>query len=245
MWVSKSIPSALALLGLVAFARSSRHAVPGATVVRSRLRLTSAPLRAFRRGGWPEADWGFFMGRAGVYVRMRAHGRASIKALMQGDPYIIVSATEYRDEERSAGDSDAGIMEQLADDIFSLHADVVELTTSLDKDPATAGASDVAWGHEKTNTSHCFRSDLREQVRQHQAALAEGGFLQEGGESGGGAGEGYLWGVESAQLEELQLLSFVALAGLEPEVRFPLIGPFFFHSFPTSQYLYNYTSSRS
>lgn len=31
--------------------------------------------------------------------------------------------------------------------------------------------------------------------------------------------ESYMWKTTSAQMEEMQLLSFVALAGLEPEVR--------------------------
>ena len=75
----------------------------------------------------------------------------------------------------------------------------------------------VGWGHEKTDTSHCFRSDLRGQVRRHQAALGEGRFLE--GKSPQEAAQPFLWLVQSAELEELQLLSFVALAGLEPEVR--------------------------
>jgi hypothetical protein len=154
--------------------------------------------------------------RAGVYVRVRAASRASIKALTQDDPFIIVSAKEYCDEERSGTGGD---MQAKADQVCALHAEIVELTTRMDKAPVLGGGDDVevGWGHEKTDTSHCFRSDLRQQVRRHQTALAEGKFLE--GKSAQELAQPFLWRVQSAELEELQLLSFVALAGLEPEVR--------------------------
>ena len=153
--------------------------------------------------------------RAGVFVRIRAASRVSIKALTQGDPYVIVSAKEYCDEERSGTGGD---MHGLADQVCALHADIVELTTKMDKAPVVDSGDEaqVGWGHEKTDTSHCFRSDLRGQVRRHQAALGEGRFLE--GKSPQEAAQPFLWLVQSAELEELQLLSFVALAGLEPEV---------------------------
>ena len=62
---------------------------------------------------------------------MRAAGRVSIKALMQGDPYIVVSAAEYRDEERTGS---GAALQQLADEVVTLHADIVELTTDMDKE---------------------------------------------------------------------------------------------------------------
>ena len=35
----------------------------------------------------------------GVFVRMRAASRVSVRGVCQGDPYVIVSASEYLDEE--------------------------------------------------------------------------------------------------------------------------------------------------
>jgi len=180
----------------------------------------------------------------GVFVRMRAASRVSIKALVEGDPYIIVSAVEYLDEKQG----EVVVAPSLAEELYKVHSDIVELTTKLDKSPLSTNDLDVEWGHEKTDTSQCFRTSLASQLRLHQSRLAEGKFLEGATENdafgtalpttpppssdtpaAGDAGdlvqptsppdESYMWKTTSAQMEEMQLLSFVALAGLEPEVR--------------------------
>jgi len=192
---------------------------------------------------------------------MRAASRVSIKGLIEGDPYIIVSANEFLDEEQG----EVAVSPSLAEELFKVHSDIVELTKKMDKSPLSSKDLDVEWGHEKTDTSLCFRSDLGTQLRLHQSRLAEGKFLEEitnededealssapepfsppqpapaqlditteqervTPQEGVMSQEGviaeaqphgsYLWKTRSAQMEETQLLSFVALAGMEPEVR--------------------------
>eukprot|EP00802_Teleaulax_amphioxeia_P024113 Tamp_24773.p1 GENE.Tamp_24773~~Tamp_24773.p1 ORF type:complete len:318 (+),score=75.98 Tamp_24773:124-954(+) len=145
----------------------------------------------------------------GVFVRMRAASRVSVKGVCQGDPYIIVSANEYLDEEPE----ETALPESLSEQVYALHRDIVDLTLKMDGSPLEKGEGEVEWGHERTDTSHCLRSDLRQQLRSHQGVLAEGKFLD------GEEKEGLMWKLTSPQMEELQLLSFVALAGLDPEVR--------------------------
>lgn len=149
----------------------------------------------------------------GVFVRMRASSRATVKGLLQADPYIIVSASEHLDKEQG----ETALSPSLGDEIYTVHSEIVEITNKMEKAPLkqSLGADDVEWGHEKTNTAHCFRTDLREQLRLHQTVLSESKFL----ESEGGGAKEFMWKLGSPQMEELQLLSFVALAGMDPEVR--------------------------
>jgi hypothetical protein len=158
----------------------------------------------------------------GVHVRLRAVSRISVKALTQLDPFVLVSGAEYLDEgggaKAAAGDTVARLVEKL----YEAHSEIVDLSLKLDAAvPEQEGAglasteTEIEWGHEKGNYRDCVRTPLKEQVAQYKQCLSEGRFLEEDGPGD----DEFMWKLADAESEEVQLLSFVALAGMDPEVR--------------------------
>ena len=142
---------------------------------------------------------------AGVSVKLRGIGRVIIQGISQLDPFIQVGANEYNDE--PTGDLDG--LRALGEEVRALHTDCVGLQRKIDTGDTEEGAAAFDWGHERTDTSHVFRRPLDDQIAALRRVL----------DSGKDVDAPPAWACVSREAEDLQLLSFAAVAGFDPAVR--------------------------
>eukprot|EP00293_Proteomonas_sulcata_P017980 CAMPEP_0184306870 /NCGR_PEP_ID=MMETSP1049-20130417/15752_1 /TAXON_ID=77928 /ORGANISM="Proteomonas sulcata, Strain CCMP704" /LENGTH=348 /DNA_ID=CAMNT_0026619225 /DNA_START=325 /DNA_END=1371 /DNA_ORIENTATION=- len=139
----------------------------------------------------------------GIFVKVRCVGRVKIEDVEEGDPYLIVTATPYDDEAVDAED-----LKFLTDEVYQAHAHCVVLQEKLmvsASDPQLQQSESWEWGHETTDTSGAFKDSLYRQLQTKQEVLHSDPDLP--------------ISQQEQLISEIELLSFVAIRGFDPEDR--------------------------